>query len=145
MYNVAKLNNGFTIMLCISITIFISLCSPYLHGCNTYKIVSIGAVFIEIIYYASKAWAIKSYHFGLSITTFISLCLPYLCDRSAYKIVSIRAVFIEIITVYYASKTWAKKSYHVDFLLQFLYRYVHLIYAVVTHVKLSHSEQYLLR
>ena len=126
--------------------IFISLCSPYLHGCNAYKIVSIGAVFIEIIaiYYASKAWAIKSYHFELSITIFISLCLPYLCDRSAYKIVSIGAVYIEIITVYYASKPWATKSYHVDFLLQFLYRYVHLIYAVVTHVKLSHLEHYLL-
>ena len=72
---------------------------------------------------------------------FILLCLPYLHSCNAYKIVSIGAVFIEIIM---PAKHEPSNLTILDFLLQFLYRYVHLIYAVVTHVKLSHSEQYLL-
>ena len=49
-----------------SVKYFISSCSSSLRGSNAYKIVSIGAVFTEIIkiYYANKSWTIKITIFG---------------------------------------------------------------------------------
>ena len=61
---------------------------------------------------------------------YIYYCLSHLCGSNAHTFVSNGVVFTEIFTIYYASKSPAI----IVFPVNFIYRFVRLDSAVLTHI-----------